>query len=126
MSTKRAKLQLNILKEMDRQTLLSKIIFNNERSQKAYTLYCANKNYVQALMIFSANVEIYNLIISNCEVWPQSQPIIDYLFHLEDWFEQFKNLEKTTSPKLEGEFFFERIDTSIPFPKNILEHLKKL
>lgn len=111
---------------MDRQTLLSKIIFNHERSQKAYSLYCANKNYAQSLRIFRANVEIYNLIISNCEVWRQAQPIIDYLFHLEDWFEQFKNLEKTITPKLEDKFIFERMDTSIPFPKDILQYLIKI
>jgi hypothetical protein len=111
---------------MDRQTLLLKTTFNIERSQRAYSLYCVNKNYVQALRIFRANIEIYNLLISNCEVWLQPQPIIDYLFHLEDWFEQFKNLEKNMSPKLEDEFIFERIDTSIPFPKDILKNLKKL
>ena len=110
---------MNILKEMDRQTLLSKIMFNLERSQRAYSLYCVNKNYVQALRIFRDNIENYNLLISNCEVWLQSQPIIDYLFHLEDWFEQFKNLEKNMSPKLEDEFIFERINL-ILFKPNVI------
>jgi hypothetical protein len=120
------KQQLNTLKEMDKGILLSKIIFNHERSKRAYNLYFANKNYAQALRIFKANVEIYNLIISNCEVWSQTEPIIDYLFHLEDWFEQFKNLEKTISPKLEDKFVFERMDTYIPFPKDILQYLIKI
>jgi len=120
------KQQLNTLKEMDKGILLSKIIFNHERSKRAYNLYFGNKNYAQALRIFKANVEIYNLIISNCEVWSQTEPIIDYLFHLEDWFEQFKNLEKTISPKLEDKFVFERMDTYIPFPKDILKYLIKI
>lgn len=125
MCNKRVRLPLSILKEMVRKTLLLKISFNLERSQRAYRLYCENKNYAQALRIFKANVEIYNIIIINCEAWSQTQPIIDYIFHLEDWFEQFKNLEQEMSPKLEDKFIFERLDCYIPFPKDILQHFKK-
>lgn len=111
---------------MEREILLKKIMFNFVRSQKAYVYYCNDRNYLQALRIFRANNEIYNLLTSNCDVWLQSLPIIDYLFHLEDWFEQFKILENTVCPKLEDVFIFKRIDTAMEYPKDIIEHFKRI
>lgn len=111
--------------KIDGQPILE-LIFQIQRSQKAYDLYLKNKYYYQALRILSANKEIYRLLTENAGFWTDDNKdkIIGYIFHLEDWFQQFEQLRKTNNPTLETPFVFIRLQESIPFPKDILECLK--
>jgi hypothetical protein len=89
------------------------------RSQLAYSSYCQNKLYFKALRIHKANQEVYDLLSKY--IYKCDDAIIDvvvsYIFHLEDWFEQFKFLE-SSMPKLEDEFVFVRFDDFLAFPRN--------
>ena len=106
--------------------ILSKLIFQIKRSQKAYELYLSDKKYFQALRIFNANQQIYKIVASG-EISDGSiqDLIVDYIFHLEDWFVQFKYFEEAKKPGLEDVFAFEPLNGSVRFPKLIVESLKK-
>jgi hypothetical protein len=92
------------------------------RSQLAYGFYSNNKLYYNALKIYKANQEIYDLL--NKYIYICDNEILDvilsYIFHLEDWFEQFKDLELKIS-KLDEQFVFIRFEDSPAFPKKILD-----
>jgi hypothetical protein len=79
---------------MNKQIL--KIKRATHRSQLAYSSYCQNKLYFKALRIHKANQEVYDLLSKY--IYKCDDAIIDvvvsYIFHLEDWFEQFKFLVK--------------------------------
>lgn len=113
--------QLHILKGM-----IEKIIRAIQRSQMAYERYKDNKLYYQALRIYRANVELYDLLnefLYECENHLQME-VINYLFHLEDWFEQFKELE-TTNPMLGDRFVFKRFKDSPSFPNSFIQLISK-
>ncbi|RNC88181.1 MAG: hypothetical protein ED556_03070 [Winogradskyella sp.] len=98
------------------------------RCNYAYELYKVNKKYYQAKRIFKANKRLYVLLEEYLYINTQAfQEIIEFIFHLEDWFEQFSELEKSlgNTLQLNSEFVFERLDESPEFPKNFLIQIKK-
>ena len=92
------------------------------RSQIAYGFYTQNRLYYEALRIYKANQQVYDLL--NIYIYKCDDEILDvvtsYIFHLEDWFEQFKVLE-LNMPKLDNQFVFIRFEDSPAFPKNFLD-----
>lgn len=95
-----------------------------KRSEKAYELYLGKKLYYQALRIFKANEMVYELLnefIYECEE-PYLDDVFIYIFHLEDWFESFRLLEKS-KPALEDSFVFERLKESPAFPSGFIDNV---
>lgn len=104
------------------------ILKNNiKRSEIAYQLYCKNKNYHHALHIFYANEVIYDELSVLLEKETSDsllELIVNYLFHLEDWFLQFSKLEqRVESPQ--QEFLFLPLEKNIPYPSKFLEAIEK-
>lgn len=96
------------------------------RSEKAYQLYLENRMYYQALRIFKANILVYELLeefLFECEN-SEVDIVIDYLYHLEDWFENFES-SKRAEIELEEKFAFERLENSLPYPEGFLEKILK-
>lgn len=95
------------------------------RSTKAYQLYLSNKYYYQALRIYHANQIVYVLLNEYYNICDEvdMEHVLNYIFHLEDWFEQFKQLQKT-NPNLKECFVFERFADSPAFPSDFLNLLK--
>lgn len=98
-----------------------------ECSEKAYQLYLTEKKYFQANRIYNANKFLYKklqkfLVKNNVE--ELNNEIYLFLFHLDDWFLQFKHHSKTVKD-LSDLFVFERITNGIGFPKDFKENLKK-
>ena len=107
--------------------IIQKILFNLERSETAYKLYAPGKKYYQALRIYKANQTIYALLIANTHLWTDIKEIMmKYLFHLEDWFEQFEEEVRIKKPNLDSTFSFRRFEDSSPFPAGIYESIKSL
>jgi hypothetical protein len=95
-----------------------KIIRSINRSQSAYKLYLEDKFYFQALRIYKSNLQVYGLLnefVFSCEESILSD-VLEYIFHLDDWFLQFKQIETQLSPDPEDLFVFERLSKSIAFP----------
>ncbi len=107
---------------------INAIIFHIERAQEAYQLYLQGRKYYQALRIYKANQNIYFLINENAHFWihADKSAIINFLFHLEDWFEQFNLLVTLKSPELKDEFIFDRFENSPAFPKNIIDIIRNV
>lgn len=106
--------------------ITNRLIRAIERSEYAFTLYSKDRLYYQALRILKANLKIYSLLqvfLYSCDQ-ELVKDVYDYLFHLEDWFEQFKDLEKM-NPTLEGLFVFQRLSASLPFPQNFKSLISK-
>ena len=103
------------------------LIFHIERSQLAYSLYVKEKKLFQALRIYKANKEIYALLTRCAYLWNDSirSRIFEYLFHLEDWFEQFDNLRNSCSFNLDDEFVFNKLPGSISYPSAIIDIILK-
>ena len=104
-----------------------KLLIAIKRSNKAYTYYLKNKKYYQAKRIYKANEIVYNLLGEYLFIADKSyhDDIIDYIFHLEDWFEQFsvhENLLKD-SLNLDSHFSFIRKEESPSFPKQFVDEL---
>ncbi|MFM9825244.1 hypothetical protein [Flavobacterium sp.] len=107
--------------------LEKKIIREIQRSTNAYELYKEDKMYYQALRIFSANKKIYKLLVQysyDCEEGILKD-VYNYIFHLEDWFNQFNKYADNTI-ELEAEFVFERLKNSIPFPSDFINKINSL
>jgi hypothetical protein len=107
--------------------LKEKIIRSIGRSTTAYNLYKNDKMYYQALRIFKANKKIYKLLVQYSYSCDESivENIYHYIFHLEDWFEQFNKFAADTI-QLEDVFVFERLKNSIPFPSDFINKLNSL
>ncbi|MCG2419769.1 hypothetical protein K8089_12110 [Aequorivita sp. F47161] len=104
------------------QSIKKKLIRAINRSQAAYSLYISDKRYYQALRIKHANEKVYALLeayLYECDD-KDVETIHQYLFHLDDWFNQFNNLQKEQKD-LEAEFVFTRYPDSPGFPKTILD-----
>lgn len=89
------------------------------RSERAYKDYLKNRRYFQAKRIYLANKEIYQLLNQyyvNCDN-KDKDLIVDYLFHLEDWFHQFD--VESIDIGLEEEFVFSRLEFSYGFPQEV-------
>lgn len=98
------------------------------RAEKAYSEYLNDKLFYQAQRILKANTVIYSLLeayLLECEE-SQMGETIKYLFHLEDWFQQYNESIETKKPELEDTFIFTRLKKSPPYPKNFINSLKKL
>jgi len=95
------------------------------RSESAYAYYLENKRYHQALRIFKANQTVYGfLCMYSLDCSEEILELVhDYIFHLEDWFAQFKRLKKT-NPGLEDTFVFEQLENGITYPKDFKQFLK--
>lgn len=107
--------------------IIEKILFNLERSSTAYKLYNSGNKYYQALRIYKANQTIYTLLISHTHLWQDINEImITYLFHLEDWFEQFDEEVSNKKPNLNSHFVFMRLEDSPAYPAGINETIKSL
>lgn len=106
---------------IDEQQLLRAIM----RSESAYEYYIENKRYHQALRIYEANQTLYGfLCMYSLDCSEEILDVVfDYIFHLEDWFAQFKRLKKT-NPGLEDAFVFEKLEHSISYPKEFKQFLK--
>jgi hypothetical protein len=92
----------------------------------AYELYMTEKKYYQALRIWEANKETYKLLLVflyDCNE-EELETVLNHIFHLEDWFNQFEESKKVV-PNLESEFFFTRFKGSPKFPKHIIDIIKK-
>ena len=110
----------NILKEMN--SIKNKLHRAIGLSQSAYDLYRLEKKYYQALRIKHANEKVYELLelfLYKCDE-KEVKVVHTYIFHLEDWFNQFADLELRVTD-LASEFIFARFETSPAFPKEILE-----
>lgn len=121
---KRIPLQQLILKGM---TSKEKLIIAIERSQTAYAFYKEDKMYYQALRIFSANQVVYK-ILEEFLLSRQSnlrEEILLYIFHLEDWINNFETTVNLQKPALEDHFVFNRLKNSFEFPSHFLNTLKK-
>jgi len=94
------------------------------RSESAYAYYLVNKRYHQALRIFEANQTVYGLLcVYSLECSEEIIDLVyDYIFHLEDWFAQFKHLEKS-NPNLEDTFVFGKLEYGIAYPKDFKQFL---
>lgn len=94
------------------------------RSEKAYAHYVEDKKYFQALRIYEANKIVYELLnayLYSCDKKDLDE-VADYIFHLEDWFNQFN--QENQNIKLNQEFIFKRLEGGIAFPKNFKNKLK--
>ena len=50
--------------------------------------------------------------------------IINFLFHLDDWFSQFTDTVESLSFELNETFVFERVEGMFPFPNDFISELK--
>ncbi len=107
--------------------LKEKIIRSIGRSTKAYDLYKNDKMYYQALRIFKANTKVYELLVQFSYSCDEAivQEVYHFIFHLEDWFEQFNKFASNPT-QLEDVFVFERLKNSIPFPSDFINKLHSL
>lgn len=104
-----------------------KISRSIHRSTSAYNLYKEDKMYYQALRIFSANKKIYKLLIQYSYRCDETVlvDVYNYIFHLEDWFQQFNKYAKSNI-ELEQVFVFDRLKNSIPFPSDFINKINLL
>lgn len=97
-----------------------------ERSELAYQLYIKDKKYFQAIRIFNSNKLIYNILesilLEDNDI--DKKKIINFLFHLDDWFSQFNEAIESRSYLLNDTFVFERVEGMFPFPKDFISELK--
>lgn len=98
-----------------------------ERSENAYKMYLDEKKYFQAIRIFNSNKLVYSILESMLieDNGLNKKEIINYIFHLDDWFSQFNELKISSSIGLNETFVFERIEGMIPFPINFILYLNK-
>ncbi|PZD76620.1 hypothetical protein [Mesonia sp. K7] len=107
-------------------TIKEKLQRTIRRSEIAYNAYKDQQLYYQALRIYQANKQLYNFLeayLLECEVSDQDD-VCEYLFHLEDWMNQFREHEEKNK-NYTSVFVFERWKGAIPFPKEFVEKLKK-
>ncbi|MFA5619188.1 MAG: hypothetical protein WDA08_02640 [Weeksellaceae bacterium] len=94
------------------------------RSELAYEHYKSDKLYFQALRIFSANQEVYKNLVEYSQTCNEEelQDVFNYIFHLEDWFNQFEN--EMLHVELNEVFVFERLEKGIAYPNEFIKKLK--
>jgi hypothetical protein len=107
---------------------MQKLIKAITRSESAYKKYLSGKEYFKALRIYKANKLVYKhllkLYLKNSAI--NDEIILEYIFHLEDWFEQFNDLKNKNNPNLQDIFIFYRFNDSPEFPSNFVNLLKKV
>ncbi|GIM60946.1 Uncharacterised protein [Bergeyella zoohelcum] len=112
-----------MIEKMDKNSVINILRNNFIRSTKAYSIYLRRKTYYNAKRIYNANEIVYhslNQLLQYDLTDNELGEIINYQFHLENWFIQFQNKEKKIL-SIEEEFVFEPFEDNIPFPKNFLE-----
>jgi len=117
------KQQQLILKETMIKERLKKAIY---RSEEAYQAYQQEKIYFQALRLYKANIAIYEILesyILECDE-SEKEGICIYLFHLEDWMNQFKDHEQNIN-SYTSHFVFERWEGAVSFPRKVVQKLKR-
>ena len=106
--------------------MLHNLINNMQRAEVAYQKYKICPNYHHAKHIYHANKTIYeelNKLLSQPANFSYDiKQVIDYIFHLEDWFLQFEKLEGSIED-LEQEFIFMPFKSFISFPQNFKESI---
>jgi hypothetical protein len=105
---------------------LSKLIQAIERSELAYQLYLNDKKYFKAIRIYNSNKLIYTILESMLleDNNLDKKNIINFLFHLDDWFSQFTDTVESLSFELNETFVFERVEGMFPFPNDFISELK--
>lgn len=93
------------------------------RSEETYSLYLKDKLLFQALRIYEANREVYKLLTEYYYICPEEKmvDVTQYLFHLNDWFNNFEANKDNVS--LKSKFIFDRLDDQFPFPENFKNNL---
>lgn len=101
-----------------------KLIRTIYRSELAYSNYCDQKYFFQAFRIYKANMKVYLHLEEYLLECPNEikEDVCIYLFHLEDWLNQFEYHQKNTQPT--DVFIFERWSGGIAFPKDFVQLLK--
>jgi hypothetical protein len=104
-----------------------KLLIAIKRSNKAYLYYIEDQKYFQAKRIYKANKVVYELLsLYLFEAKDKYHiDIIDYIFHLEDWFEQFQEHEYLLKETLNLDtiFVFNRKAKSPAFPSIFVNEL---
>lgn len=97
-----------------------------KRTELAYNLYLRNNFYSQALRLYKANKSIYELLeifLYECNE-NEVRSVCNYIFHLDDWFNQFHiEQNKKKSCDLNSVFVFERVIDGIPYPLDFAKNL---
>ena len=98
---------------------------NIVRTQKAYELYKRETIYLCALRIYSSNKKIYNLLEDFLKVCDSNilEDVVIYLFHLDDWFNQFEETKRKLKPGLEDIFICDALNVSVRYPKDFTTKL---
>lgn len=108
--------------------ILLKLKVSLTRTNEAYKLYHnSGRKFLFAMRIYKANIKIYEILedFLVCCDESQFQDVINYIFHLDDWFFQFEQLKKS-NPKIDDEFVFERASGAIPYPSKFVKYLNEL
>ena len=104
----------------------NKLLLAIERSETAYNLYLEDRVFFKAQRIYSANLLVYDLLESYMfEVPHDKEYLVQYLFHLDDWFGRFEFEVAQKNPHPGDRFVFERTKGSIEYPKGFVSNLKK-
>lgn len=103
----------------------TKLLRAIQRSEFAHVEYKKNKKYFQALRIYKANQLVYQLLEEYLYVCEKEdiEEVCKYLFHLEDWSNQFQYETQNKNIELSKEFVFQRLAFSIPYPKDFKNRL---
>lgn len=105
---------------------ITKFIRAIERSELAYQFYLKEKKFFQAIRLYNSNLFVYSilesLLLEDDSI--DKNTLICYLFHLDDWFSQFKKTVEAHPFALDDRFVFERIEGMFPFPKDLISELK--
>jgi hypothetical protein len=105
---------------------LNNLIQAIARSELAYQHYLKDQKYFQAIRIYNANKLVYNTLESLLfvDICLDKEKIIDFIFHLDDWFSQFNESVELRSFSLNDVFVFERVEGMFPFPKDFISEIK--
>lgn len=103
----------------------NKLIHAIFRSEKAYLKYDEHQLFFQALRIYNANQALYQLLEAyqlECAD-DHLDDICNYIYHLEDWMNQFDQQRKTVK-LFTDRFVFLRWNHAIAFPEKFVEQLR--
>lgn len=97
------------------------------RSQIVYLKYLESKTYLAAKRIYSANIEVYDLLKDYLyEVEDDLfEATVEYMSHMEDWFLQFNEEEKQIT-NISNLFAFERVNGGISYPTQYITKILAL
>ena len=107
-------------KEIEFRELISPLYLLMQLSIKAYQKYLANKIYLHALVIRSANRKIYDHLLKNLHLVPDElqDEVLRLMNHYDIWMHQFEDFESRRKPGIEDEFVFYHIDEQSAFPRD--------